>query len=377
MTPLLLLCVALGAAVPVRFDRVPEGGIQPQIVAQENGMLHLLWFKGEAMGGDVFYARKTAGAKDYSKAIRVNRHAGSAIAAGTMRGPQMAVGRNGRVHVSWMGGTGAEKPEIAGQRVTPMLYARLAADGVSFEPERNLITRAGGLDGGGTVAADGEGHVYVIWHGQEPGAEGEENRGVYVARSTDDGKTFAPERLAASQAKGACACCGLKALAGPDGELLVLFRAAPASSDRPETLLVSRDLGLTFQSEFAQPWTIATCPASTAFLAPAQHGLVLGAWETEGNALWGRIDPAGRKTLQPIAAAAASAKKKFPAVAENRAGDVLLVWNEPAGWGKEGRLGWELFRNGQRVEAGTKNGVPAWSYGVPVAAPDGTFSILY
>ncbi len=381
IAPLFLFCALLGAAAPIRFERLPDGGIQPQTELGEDGSRHLLWFKGDPMGGDIYYARQAPGAKSssttFSTAVRVNAQPGSAIAAGTMRGPQMAVGRGGRVHVAWMGGSGAAKPTVAGERVTPMLYARMRDNGAGFEPEKNLITHAAGLDGGGTVAADRHGRVYVLWHGHEPGREGEENRGVYLARSTDDGQSFAPERLAASEAKGACACCGMKATTGPAGELLILFRAAPASSDRPQTLLVSRDRGDTFHAEFAQPWNIATCPASTAFLARASSGLLLGAWETEGNAVWASLDPSGRKELRPVAAQPGSAKKKFPAVAENSRGEVLLVWNEPAGWGQEGRLGWELYRQGQRADSGSAQGIPAWSYAVPIAGEDGQFAILY
>ena len=78
-----------------------------------------------------------------------------------------------------------------------MLYSRLDDTGKAFEPQRNLMTQTYQLDGGGTVAADDQGNVYVAWHGPrfDPNATappGEANRQVWLARSTDDGKTFAP-----------------------------------------------------------------------------------------------------------------------------------------------------------------------------------------
>ncbi len=69
------------------------------------------------------------------------------------------IGRDSRAHVASMGGEGATRPRIGAAGVVPMLYSRLNASRTAFEPERNLITWAAGLDGGGTVAADAEGYV--------------------------------------------------------------------------------------------------------------------------------------------------------------------------------------------------------------------------
>jgi hypothetical protein len=66
------------------------------------------------------------------------------MAAGTIRGAQLAVGKNGRVHVAWDGmGKGATRPTINGKEVTPALYTRLNDAGTGFEPERNLIAELG------------------------------------------------------------------------------------------------------------------------------------------------------------------------------------------------------------------------------------------
>jgi hypothetical protein len=67
-----------------------------------------------------------------------------------------------------------------------MLYARLDESGTAFERQRNLITWAGGIDGGGTVAADSSRTVYVAWHAGESGVD-DAHRAVFVARSTDEG----------------------------------------------------------------------------------------------------------------------------------------------------------------------------------------------
>src|SRR4051812_46796195 len=81
--------------------RTPNGGIQPQAVSDAKGTLHLIYFKGEAGAGDLFYVRREAGQERFSDPVRINSEPNSAIAAGTVRGGQLALGKGGRVHVAW------------------------------------------------------------------------------------------------------------------------------------------------------------------------------------------------------------------------------------------------------------------------------------
>src|SRR3954451_17947248 len=96
-----------------------------------------------------------------------------------------------------MGSDQAEPVMIREKKETPMLYTRLGDDGKSFEPERNVLTFAAGLDSGGSVAADEKRNFYVAWHASPPDNKANEaGRAVFVARSTDEGKTFAPKKQA-------------------------------------------------------------------------------------------------------------------------------------------------------------------------------------
>src|SRR5262249_16717379 len=180
----------LSADDMVDLIRAPNGGLQPQAVADASGALHLVYFAGEPSAGDVFYVRRERGKEDFSSPIRVNSQPGSAIATGTIRGAHIAVGRNGRVHVSWNGSNQASPrgPENS----APMLYSRMNDAKTAFEAQRNLMRVSHGLDGGGSVAADKEGVVYVAWHG--PGEQkGEEHRPVCPAPSTPDSQPSSPK----------------------------------------------------------------------------------------------------------------------------------------------------------------------------------------
>src|SRR5262245_42808241 len=134
----------------VTLFRTPDGGIQPQAVMQ-TGILHLIYFKGDPGHGDVFYVKSQDAGQTFTKPLRVNSHPGSVIATGNVRGAHLTIGAEGRAHVAWMG-SGKAEPKAAGG-ASPMLYARLNDAGDAFEPQRNLIQNAVGLDGGGSIAA--------------------------------------------------------------------------------------------------------------------------------------------------------------------------------------------------------------------------------
>src|SRR5262249_38267941 len=144
----------------------------------------------------------------------------------------------------------------------------------------NVIQAAVGLDGGGSVAADAAGHVYVAWHAPAPNEKGEDNRRVWVARSDDEGKTFAREEPAFAEPTGACGCCGMRAFADRRGAVYLLYRSASEVTHRDAYLLTSAGKGPGFRGDRLQEWSINACPMSTFALAEGPDR-VLAAWETK------------------------------------------------------------------------------------------------
>jgi hypothetical protein len=364
----------------VELRRVPDGGIQPQALHdQKKGVLHLIYFKGDPRRGDVFYVASKDDGKTFSKPLRVNSEPGSAIAVGNIRGAHLAVSYSGRLHVAWMGAHGA-KPAAAGGEA-PMLYTRLNDAGDAFEPQRNLITQAVGLDGGGSLAADGN-RVYVFWHAPTPGAEGEENRRVWLAVSNDDGATFAKERPVSPADTGVCGCCGIRAFVSYPGHPGVLYRSARETVHRDMYFLRLGAGRNEFEAAKLHPWETGTCPMTSAAFVDV-HNESLIAWETEGQ-IWLTAVGHGRgQPGKPSAAPGSGQKRKHPALAFNGR-DVLLAWTEGMGWNRGGKVAWQVYdaklnpiHEPRFLSSGQADGVPTWSLITAVALGDDRFAIFY
>jgi hypothetical protein len=353
--------------------RTPNRGIQPQALVDANGNVHLLYFVGTPANGNLMYVRRDAGKKDFATPIKVNSQDGSAIATGTIRGGHLALGKNGRVHVAWNGSMKAEpKNPIAG---VPMMYARLAEDGKGFEPQRNLMTQSAVLDGGGSLAADAKGNVFVAWHalGKEL-VKGENNRKVWVTVSNDDGKTFAAERPAWSENTGACGCCGMRGFTDLKGTSYFLYRAASEKINRGMYVLTTADQGKLFVGQQLDNWKIETCPMSSEAFAEGPRGVV-AAWDNDGQIFVAPV----RNPKLAMQAPGEGGNRKHPSLAFNQNGEMLLAWTEGTGWMRGGALVWQMFdKAGKATESGRRDGaIPVWGMPAVIADPAGRFIILH
>jgi hypothetical protein len=372
-------CAPLGWADPPRVNviKTPDRGIQPQAVVDTKGVIHLMYFTGKPAAGDLFYVRQEPGKKEFTAPLRVNSQPGSVVAIGTIRGGQIAVGKGGRVHVAWNGSGKAEPNNPAGG--TPMLYTRLGDKGTAFEPQRNLMQVSNILDGGGTVAADSAGNVYVAWHAAKVGVKGEDKRLVWVARSQDEGKTFVDEIKANDQPTGACGCCGMRGFADSQGTVHLFYRAATGGVGRDMILLSSNDLGKTFKSTVVHKWKIDTCPMSSESFAEGPSG-VYTAWDTDGQVYFAKIDAKKPSFAAPVAAPGAGKERKHPALAVNKDGEVLLAWTEGTGWQRGGALVWQVYGKAGQPTAQhgrVPDGIPVWGLATVVAGKDGSFTIIH
>ncbi|WP_395751875.1 sialidase family protein [Prosthecobacter sp.] len=361
----LLLLPVFARGTEVLLERVPEGGVQPQIVATREGTLHLVYLKGAPQGGDVRYVSKKAGTSEWSTPRTINSTPGSAVAMGTIRGAQIAVGKDDSVHVVWNGPGGKNQP-------SPLLYSRSLNRGATFEKQRDLKSDTQGLDGGASIAASAKGEVFVVWHGAPAGAApGEINRRVFVLKSTDNGANFSRPQIANEDDPGVCACCSLKTFVTPGGELLTLYRAARTMGQRDITLMTSTDGGASFQHRNVGPWAINMCPMSSASVVAA-GAKTRAAWEAEGRIYTALLDATSG------ALAVSEDKSRHPALAVNAAGETLVSWSIGTGWQKGGQLAWVVLDAAGKptTNRGVKAGVPVWGFSTAYAEGN-HFVILY
>lgn len=295
----------------VQVVRVPDGGRVPDAEIDDAGTIHLVYLAD----ANVYYVRSADQGQTFSQPIRVNTEDGFA-SGGRYRGPDLAIGKNGLVHVVWYNAgyqQGRPKDDWG------VMYARLRPGERAFEPSRNLNHQP---SDNFSLAADEDGTVAVIWMAE----------GVYVNRSEDEGTSFAaPLKLDADP----CECCGSRALYTGEGSLVVLYRDK-AGNDRDMylALLQKGDRASTHVKLSQTPWHIEACPMTGGFLSSDREGLV-ASWETRGQVYFARLDERGRP-LAPGEIRVAD-RGKYPVVLQALDGTVLVAWKHGS------QLVWQRF----------------------------------
>ena len=365
----LLLAAPLAAQTPsVRVVRIPDGGIQPRVARDAEGALHLVAYVGEALAGDLWYARSADGGQTFGARVPITSATARACAYGAVRGAQLALGRAGRVHVAWNGAAGKEP------HGTPFFYARLDGPDARFEPPRDVVVEHHGLDGGGALVADAGGRVWVAWHAPETAGGGEASRRVFVARSDDDGRTFGPESAVSPTGSGVCPCCGIAAFAL--GEALgVVYRTAKDGEKR-DTLFCSMGQGSAGYQRLDR-WKSPACVMSTYSVASDSRGTLV-AFESQGAVRFTR--PGTGAPAPSTTAPGESAGRKHPSIARNDAGQVLLAWLAGPSAESGGVLEWQVFAADERpIEgaSGRRDDVPPWDLPAALALADGSFVLFY
>ena len=156
--PLMIISLVAGCSSDSRLtlgdgitlQRLPEGGRLPQAIVDDTGAVHVVYFEGESRAGDLRYVQLSPGGSTWSEPKYVNSQAGTVVGIGPIDGGQVALGKDGRLHVVWF---------KLGR--TEFLYTRTRDDGAGFEPQFS-IAAGEGVEAGPSVAADGTGNVYVF-----------------------------------------------------------------------------------------------------------------------------------------------------------------------------------------------------------------------
>ncbi len=348
-THLWLLAATLLPAADVRTVALPGGGIAPDAAVDSKGVVHV------AFGRDsnAYYVRSADNGRTFSSPIRINT-AGGVVSVGRERGPKLALGKDGSVHVAWIGprGKGA-------------WYTRL--EGAKFLPERDVNDGGKPVDGV-TLAADSRGRVFVFWIDSRlpPDPASPVSHAIFYARSTDNGATFADSRQLKSDYPGlACACCNLEAAADSAGLIRLVFRGGYQSLRNMEMVETRDGLRFAWREVHQDGWKIDGCPMSGADLRTNFAAGPGVAWMSNHDVYY-RIGDGPRQSP----ASPKTANRNYPLLLGNAAGDRLLAWTENM------EYHWELTGADGKVRTGVEKGLTHGSRPGGFTGTDGNFYLI-
>jgi hypothetical protein len=254
--------------LPVEISTSGADAAEPVIAPARDGSFYVAWVNHEAKQADVMLARFNDAGETQGSPVRVNRQQGAATA---WRGdqPSLAVAPDGVVHVLWTARIDA------GEKHGTDVYLSSSTDrGQSFATEVKVNDdKAPGPHGMYSLAVAADGRIYAAWldernvHAPKPSskAEGhhmESNRDVYLAYSTDGGRSFSANTKVASDA---CPCCKTALTVSPDGTLYAGWRQVLPGSFRHIAVAGSTDGGKNFSTPVVvsnDRWVLQGCPVS-------------------------------------------------------------------------------------------------------------------
>lgn len=328
------LCLALGAFDPsqaaevaapigrqdanrVKATRIP--GISKVVKAQlgADETIHVL-FNSE--DGPRYVSSRDAGVT-FSQSITIV-DAGSRKPGLEFQGEDLAIGKDGRVHVAMS--NNAWKLKLP-QEEWGFYYATLAAGAKAFSPVRNVNRKP---SEGFSLTGDERGNVSACFLSGK----------LFTMASGDNGETFTPY-IEPNSSWNPCDCCTTAAAYGADGKLALLYREEtdnnrdmyvalldPNRAAKPSRVRVS-----------STPWNIVGCPMTYYTITAIKTGYV-AVWPTKGQVYFARLDKDG-SILPP-------GEIRTPGTSGMRMGLVALSATDGAtlvAWKNKDVLGWQLY----------------------------------
>ncbi|MAF11500.1 hypothetical protein CMK11_13705 [Candidatus Poribacteria bacterium] len=333
MSSAVILLVAIASratAIPaVRRVDPPNDGIVADAEIDDGGVIHLVYASlPDGVQQDIFYVRSEDDGETFADPIRVNTEAGRGYAGG-FRGPDIALGADGRVHVAWYtNGYQAKRPA----EEWGVHYAYMEADAGAFVAETNINGRP---SDNYSIDANGAGEVTIVWTAGDG----------FVNRSRDGGATF--DGAVQITTIDPCECCATRVRYADDGILHLAYREkadnlrdmyiVPITDSLAEPPRVKLD---------SETWEIAACPMTGSYLTADHGGAHLVAWERKRAVYYGRFATDG-SPLAPAEVAVTDAGR-YPVVLAAPDGTTLVAWKSDV------ELSWRRYdAHGEPADEGT------------------------
>jgi len=370
------LMTTVSAAPAMLISSAPDRGIQPRLLNDDDGSVHLLYFRKRIEDprnreGDLYYRQYHQDSASWSIPIRVSSQSFSHLDA--IGRAAFAIDGDGAIHVVWYQ-----------DRPTPEYnYTRSNAERTAFEPRRSIVEdNLTGLDAGAEIAADGN-RIAIVWAAGDLMRESE--RTVFSRISTDGGKSFGEELQIGDSALGACACCSLTTSYDNDANQLIAYRSAIDNGGRHMQLLTvsSEQLpGVYRELHALHQWELYACPVTTNMLLTEQnHGSWL-VFENHARIIMDFVpDEATDDLDEPLLVGdpLTETRQKNPAIAINRHRNKLVVWGEAISHNRGGALNLQVFdaENAVVEVIRPELNIPDFSFPAAAVLNDDSFLILY
>jgi hypothetical protein len=354
----------------VRVSAEGVDAAEPVAASAPDGSFYVAWVNHEPNNrGDVMIGRFDPG-KTPAAPVRVNPEPGSATA---WRGdqPSVAVGKNGAVYVVW-----TARVESNGKKGTD-LYLSVSSDvGQTFgTPVKINDDKVPGAHGMHSLGVADDGRIYVSWlderNVQAPkpstkadGHHMESNRELFIADSTDGGRTFSRNRKVASDA---CPCCKTALAVAPDGALYISWRHVLPGNYRHIAVTSSSDAGATFSKPAIvsdDKWKLHGCPVSGPSLSVADNGTLKVLWYAAGEAnapgLYFAESKDKAQSFSPRQLLAQEGVRGTPVLTAGKNADVA-VWEMAGDGGAETKLR-AVGHDGAAISIGSNVELPAAAF---------------
>ena len=358
--------------VSYRFESEPSQPLSkfgaptrgPKLTLRASGSVYLLTVTGPHSGSKLGVAISNDGGDSFAPPTVISRQDGKVSSHGE-NSPTFSFGNGIEVYALW--------EENTGQGLgTDLLLARSPAFGHSWLPPVKVTDKTKpSTNAFSSMTVAPNGHIYAVWldgRDREIGPPGTSS--VYLAKSTDRGKTFGKN---VAVAHGVCPCCRPTAIADTKGTVHVSWRHVYPGNLRDMAVATSRDGGETFGAPVRvahDKWKINGCPHAGASMVQKGNRLWMS-WYSDGDGTNSGVrlaysDDGAQSFSKPVLVSGSVLDANHPSLAIADDGRLLLAFQgrDPGkkdGWSPAGPYLVEISDSGRPSDSiqvpGHKNSI--------------------